>query len=238
MDLSLINGYRGLRIPQRWGIVLLVCAVALYLAAAVSLTVEASDHDALEGDVAVATAVQDTSAPGLSTIVHSLNWFGKPIPLAVLAGCISVALVFTRRPWEALLVLPTTFSHAINHFLKVTAESPRPTEQYVRITDPSAGFGFPSGHTMATVVFCCVIAYVAWRVINHRTLRLAVQALAVAIVFGIGFSRIYSGAHWPSDVLGGVMWGMFYTAIMVAIFHRARPMAQCRRREAIVPVRA
>jgi undecaprenyl-diphosphatase len=129
-----------------------------------------------------------------------------------------------RRPWEALLVLPTTFSHAINWFLKAAAESPRPTAQHVRITDPSAGFGFPSGHTMATVVFCGVIIYLAWRVIDHRQLRLAVQALAVAVVLGIGFSRIYSGAHWPSDVLGGIMWGAFYTAIMVVIFHRFRPM--------------
>lgn len=223
-----MNVIRGLRIPPHWGIVLVVCAAALYLAAAVSLTIEAADHDTIDGDMAVATLVQNASAPGLNDVVHSLNWFGKPIPLAVLAGAISLGLLFMRRPWEAFLLLPTTFSHAINWFLKAVAESPRPTAEQVRITDPSSGFGFPSSHTMAVVVFCGIVVYLAWRVIDHRQLRYGIQALALAVVLGICFSRIYSGAHWPSDVLGGVMWGTFYTTIMVVIFHRVRPMPRLR----------
>lgn len=219
------------RVPRRWVLVFVALAVVVYLAATVSLTVEASEDATLEGDIAVATAVQRISLPGVDVAVEALNWLGKPIPLAVLAGGIALGLLALRRPAEALLVLPTTFSHAVNWALKQAAESPRPTPDVVRVTDQAHGFGFPSGHTMATVVFCGVVLYLAWRLIPQRTLRLAVQGLALAVVAGMGLARIYSGAHWPSDVLGGVLWGSFYTALLVLLFHRVRP--GCPRRELV-----
>ena len=76
---------------------------------------------------------------------------------------------------------------------------------------------------MATVVFCGVIIYLAWRLISYRPARMVVQFAAAAIVIGICFSRIYSGAHWPSDVLGGYLWGAFYTGAIVLLFHRVQP---------------
>lgn len=213
-----------LRLPRHWAVLMIVCALSLYVAATVRLTVEAAEHEILEGDVAVTNTVQDVSAPGVIPIVEFLNWVGRPVPLAVLTVVISVGLFAVRRRAEALLILPTTATHAVNYILKAAAESPRPTPDVVRVTDPASGFGFPSGHTMAIVVFCGVVLYIAWRVIENRPLRLTVQALAVFAILGMGFSRIYSGAHWPSDVLGAYLWGTFYTLILILIFHKVRPL--------------
>ena len=215
-----------LRLPRHWAVLVILCALALYVTATIRLTVEAAEHEVLEGDVAVTNTVQDVSAPGVIPVVEFLNWVGKPIPLAALTLIIAAGLFAVRRHAEALLILPTTATHAVNYVLKSAAESPRPTPDIVRVSDQAAGFGFPSGHTMATVVFCGVVLYLAWRLIEHRPLRMVVQALSVFAILGMGFSRIYSGAHWPSDVLGAYLWGTFYTLLLIFVFHKVRPMTQ------------
>lgn len=215
---------KWLRMPGYWAVLIIVCSLSVYVAATVRLTVEAAEHDALEGDLMVASTVQNVAAPGVVPVVEFLNWVGKPIPLTVLTVVIAIGLFAVRRRAEALLILPTTATHAINHVLKTAAESQRPTPDVMRVTDPSSGFGFPSGHTMAAVVFCGIVLYLAWHLIENRPLRLLVQSLSVFAILGMGFSRIYSGAHWPSDVLGAYLWGAFYTVLLILVFHKARSL--------------
>lgn len=200
---------------------LLVIIVSIVLT--FQLSVEAAEEETMSGDVLVSTWVQQASVPGVEYLVDSLNWIGRPIPLALVTGLVAIGLMSRRRYAEAILVLPATGTHAVNAILKNVIQSPRPTDGQVRIQDQAAGFGFPSGHTMAVVVFCGVIAYLAWRLIERRRYQYAVHAIAVLAIVGIGFSRIYSGAHWPSDVLGGYLWGAFYTSLMVLFFHRMQP---------------
>lgn len=215
---------RSLR--QSYGLagLLTLSVIIVSLVVTVQLSVEASEHETMSGDMLISTWVQRLSIPGVDYLVEILNWIGQPIPLALLAGVLAVALMARRRYAEAILVLPATGTHAVNALLKNVVQSPRPTEQQVRIQDHASGFGFPSGHTMAVVVFCGVIAYLAWRLIERRRYRYIVHAVVALAVVGIGFSRIYSGAHWPSDVLGGYLWGTFYTVALVLLFHRLQPL--------------
>ena len=215
---------RSLR--QSFGLAGLLTLFVIFVSVFITLqlSVEAAEEETISGDVMVSNWVQRASIPGVEYLVELLNWIGRPIPLALLTGIVAVGLMSRRRYAEAILVLPTTATHAVNALLKNVIQSPRPTDEYVRIQDQAAGFGFPSGHTMAVVVFCGVIAYLAWRLIEHRRLRYGVHALVALVVIGIGFSRIYSGAHWPSDVLGGYLWGIFYTGLLVLFFHRIQPL--------------
>lgn len=196
-----------------------VVLLAAILLAAIILTDEAAGGNVLRDDLVVASWVQAVTVPGVGRTVGLLNWLGSTWPLAGLTATIALALAARRRWAEALLVLPALAVYAVNWLLKDVARSPRPTEDYVRISDPSAGFGFPSGHTMAMVVVAGLLIYVAWRVIERPLVRMGVQASVVVLAVGMGFSRIYSGAHWPSDVLGGVLWGTLYTALIVVAFH-------------------
>jgi undecaprenyl-diphosphatase len=210
----------------------IICVSVIFT---LSLSVEAAASETVTGDVAVSQWVQQVSLPGVGYAVGILNWIGRPIPLAALTGIVAIALFARRRYGEAILVLPTTFTHAVNFVLKDIVQSPRPTNDYVRISDQATGFGFPSGHTMAIVVFCGVMTYIAWRLIACPKRRCIVYALVALAVVGIGFSRIYSGAHWPSDVLGAYLWGTFYTVALVLVFHRLRPVSPAGAESAFQP---
>ncbi|MEX2314374.1 MAG: phosphatase PAP2 family protein [Thermomicrobiales bacterium] len=190
----------------------------------VQLSVEAAEEETISGDVMVSGWVQRATVPGVGYVVEFLNDIGRPIPLALITGIVASGLLSRGRYAEAILILPATGTHAVNALLKNVIQSPRPTDGHVRIQDHAAGFGFPSGHTMAVVVVFGVIAYLAWRLIDHRQLQYAIHAVVVVAIVGIGFSRIYSGAHWPTDVLGGYLWGAFYAGILVLLFHRLRPL--------------
>jgi undecaprenyl-diphosphatase len=208
---------------------LTLCVIVASVVLTLQLSVEAAEEETVSGDVLVAGWVQRMSVPGVDNLVELLNWIGRPIPLAVLTGLVAVGLMSRRRYAEAILILPATGTHAINAILKNIIESPRPTNEHVLIRDHAAGFGFPSGHTMAVVVFCGVVAYLAWRLIERRRYQYVVQAAVALAIVGIGFSRIYSGAHWPSDVLGGYLWGAFYTGAIVLLFHRVQPRSTANR---------
>jgi undecaprenyl-diphosphatase len=209
-----------------------LCVIIASVVLTFRLSVEAAEEETISGDVLVASWVQTMSIPGIEYLVEFLNWIGRPFPLAMLTGIIAVGLMSRRRYAEAILILPATGTHAVNAVLKNIIQSPRPTTEHVTIHDHAAGFGFPSGHTMAVVVFCGVVAYLAWRLIDRRRYQYAVHAVVALAIVGIGFSRIYSGAHWPSDVLGGYLWGAFYTGAIVVLFHRVRPQA------AVTPIHA
>jgi undecaprenyl-diphosphatase len=220
---------RSLR--QSYGLagLLTLCVIVASIALTFQLSVEAAEEETVSGDVLVSSWVQRASVPGIEYLVEFLNWIGRPIPLAMLTGIVAVGLMSRRRYAEAILILPATGTHAVNAILKNVIQSPRPTNEYVTVHDHAAGFGFPSGHTMAVVVFCGVVAYLAWRLIERRRYQYAVHAIVALAVVGIGFSRIYSGAHWPSDVLGGYLWGAFYTGAIVLLFHRVQPRSTANR---------
>jgi undecaprenyl-diphosphatase len=205
--------------------VLVLLAACAYLLATVALTVEAAEDDVLTGDVTVAHHIQDTNFSGVADIVDALNRAGQAGPLVVLAILIAAGLVATRHYSESLLMVSAVCVHAINYTIKHIAASPRPTPDLVRVTDHASGFGFPSGHAMATAVYFGIIIYLAWRRVRPRALRLAIQSVAALLILGIGFSRVYTGVHWPSDVLGGYLWGALYAVIVIVVFDRLCPIA-------------
>ncbi|MDA0799422.1 MAG: phosphatase PAP2 family protein [Chloroflexi bacterium] len=96
--------------------------------------------------------------------------------------------------------------HATGWLLKLFVDRPRPpAEALIRITSDFSGLGFPSGHAFqSTLVIGLLIGVAALRMRPGR-LRLATIGLLALLIVAIGFSRIYLGAHWPSDVLGGYL---------------------------------
>jgi undecaprenyl-diphosphatase len=116
---------------------------------------------------------------------------------------------------EAVLVLMTGLSAPIYSVLKLAVGRPRPTADLVRVFQAEAGNSFPSGHAFFAIVFWGLLGYFAYTRMQRRSLRLVTLSGLALIILLIGTSRVYLGAHWPSDVLGGYVIGaMLLTALI------------------------
>jgi undecaprenyl-diphosphatase len=91
-----------------------------------------------------------------------------------------------------------------NQLLKVLFHRARPD---VHRLIAETGFSFPSGHTMSACALYGAIVFLFWRHGATRFRRGLLLAFGALMIAGIGFSRIYLGVHYPSDVLGAMMAG-------------------------------
>jgi len=111
-------------------------------------------------------------------------------------------LVRGFRTEAVLLLVANLGSAALSPLAKLMSSRPRPSlEVAARITSPDS-FSFPSGHALSAMVLYTSLAMVAAG-LGHRRLQRALIALAVVMIPTIGFTRMYLGRHYPSDVVGG-----------------------------------
>ena len=144
-----------------------------------------------------------------------------------------LALAISLMVWvgraEALLVALTPLAPLVNLGLKELAARPRPDAALALLEE--TGYGFPSGHAVFAAAFLGTAIYALngisipgnsrW---HRRFLRIAQASLALLILV-IGASRVYLGVHWPSDVIGGFLFG----GLCVAALAIARRIIQKKR---------
>ncbi len=119
-----------------------------------------------------------------------------------------------RRRWMAAghWLAALAFGYALTELLGTTVDVVRPP-------NASSGFGFPSvSVTMATITFG-FFAVLIGRELPGRT-RVWPYLLSGVIVSLIGFARIYLGAHWLSDVIGGMLFGIFWLLVLGIAYRR------------------
>jgi undecaprenyl-diphosphatase len=201
----------------------LIVVMLVTVMLALPLSVLAAGDNVLQPDVAVTEEVQEVNAPGTSSTVTFLNELGSMPGLLAVSSAVAATLLYAGRRRDALFaMLPVATAQLANISLKLLFSSPRPTTDLVSVTDPSGGLGFPSGHTMTTVVVAGSLAFLVLRGVDCRWRRALVIGSAIVVALGMGFSRIYVGAHWPSDVLGAYLWGIAFTALMIMAYQASR----------------
>lgn len=82
------------------------------------------------------------------------------------------------------------------------------------------GYAFPSGHAMISLIFYGMIGYDFLRIVKRRWLKAFFSILTIIIIFLIGFSRIYLGVHWVSDVLAGWALGAAVLILLITFFNQ------------------
>jgi undecaprenyl-diphosphatase len=153
-------------------------------------------------DDTIRQAVHQTAAPWLTQLMIFLSLVGSVKFLTVLAAI--VVIVFLRLKWKrALILFLITMGGEIilSLTLKAFFQRARP-EAFFDYPLPGS-FSFPSGHALGSFCFFGILAWLITARIKTFRLKFLIWIFASLLVFFIGFSRIYLGVHFPSDVFAG-----------------------------------
>ena len=154
-------------------------------------------------------AIQQIHGPVLDNILRGITFAGEEQFYLVLIPFIVWCMEYS---FGAVMFVFFMLSYSLNVILKDVVQEPRPFELNPSVKLSQAdGYSMPSGHAQMAVV--------AWGAIAMRVRKTWFWIVAVAIMLLIGFSRVYLGVHFPTDVLAGWVIG----TILLLIYAFARP---------------
>jgi undecaprenyl-diphosphatase len=161
-------------------------------------------------DVSIFNMMQNVRNAPADELMVAITMLGDGVVMLALVVAM-IAWLLWRRAWRVAIAVGITFLAAkiFVPIMKLWLQTPRPVELYAF----SEMFGFPSGHTTTATVTFGMLAVLASRSLGRWGKSVVYAACGIAII-AIAYSRLYLGAHWLSDVLGG----FFFGAVMTAAF--------------------
>ncbi|WP_275560518.1 phosphatase PAP2 family protein [Streptomyces sp. 5-6(2022)] len=178
----------------------------------------------VDRDIAVAlhhSAVRDHGFTRANRVLT--DWFWDPWTMRALLA-VAVGWLLWRREWRLALWVAVTAAvgTALQQAVKAALDRERP--RWPNPVDSAHYAAFPSGHALtATVAFGLLLWLLTLHGAPAKWLRLMAAVGAVSVL-GVGFTRLYLGVHWPSDVLAGWLLGaaLVYGAIASYGYARSR----------------
>lgn len=172
------------------------------------------EKEVISFDVSIVNIIYALRTPSLTSAMLVITAFGSATAFTILSSIVFIYL-FKKKQKEAILFTLIFLSAAgLNLLLKIFFARPRPTLMPLVIEN---SYSFPSGHSMNSMVFYMMMTYFVYRNTKNIRLTALMTAVSIGIVGSIGFSRIYLGAHYPSDVLAGYATGILWCTIIIMI---------------------
>ena len=153
-------------------------------------------------DIAIIETVHRIDNPAMHRTMNVITQLGSHAGIATAAGLTALMMLRRGRKHDAWTVAVSTGgAMAINTILKNIFRRQRPRELARRIKLPKS-HSFPSGHSLLSAATYPIVAH---HLVENQSLpvQAIAHSLAGMIVLSVGFSRVYFGVHFPSDVLGG-----------------------------------
>jgi undecaprenyl-diphosphatase len=181
------------------------------------ITEDVIHHDPLTNfDLTLAAWLRAHSTPAGDRVAVAVSLVGSPVVMSTLA--IAGAAAFALRRRRILLAVWTAAfagGGVLDWMLKEIIRRPRPVGASAFLH--GASFSFPSGHAMGSLIGYGLLAYLlAVHGPVRRRARVAILVAAALLVLAIGFTRLYLGVHYFSDVVGGFAAGVVWLSVCVS----------------------
>jgi len=186
--------------------------VALALFTVLAIFVMLVGKPCFTWDARLSEAIQAAPwPPGFQSFMRVVSLAGDNVILAgvVVAGAAILLFGFGARREAIVVLVAVLVEQIVKVIVKEIVARPRPTAEegitiFIRAKEV---YSFPSGHTVHYVVFFGFLWYLTFRLVGARRLRWPLLAMLGVLIALVGLSRVYLGAHWPSDILGGYLLG-------------------------------
>lgn len=215
---ALASGTADRRLAVRLVLALVAACLAAVPVAVLAIVVKQAGGPVARLDMAVADALHGFAVAN-GWFVRVLDWIssvGHPTTFRLGATVAALWLLAVARPRLALWALVTTWGSALlGVLLKLLVERARPV-----LPDAVAradGYSFPSGHALGAFVGCAVLLLL-WLDMAAPSRRWIGWTAAGVVVASVCFARIGLGVHYLSDVLGGCLVGLGWTAATTIAF--------------------
>jgi undecaprenyl-diphosphatase len=190
-------------------------------------------------DVAVLRYIETHHSPLLDKAMIEITFLGTGLIVMTIVLVSGMFLWLTKHKHSALLlIVATAGAILLNGLLKAGFDRPRP--QVFEWGQHTVSSSFPSGHAMSAATVYMTVAYLAARLQRRHISRVLTLIAAVIVVVLIAISRLYLGVHYPSDVAAGVLIGIAWAALCMAmleatLLYGRRRSARMRAAEAPTP---
>jgi membrane-associated phospholipid phosphatase len=186
---------------------------------------------AIDTYLVVANDVLPFDVP-IARFIQQLNWGPVVYPMElinasagiwqVLIGAVAVVGLFIWERRAGWLMLIGSISSLLDNIIKLIISRQRPPADLIHILSPTTGFSFPSGHAVFFTWMAFMIA-VSLAPKIRPVFRPVMWALVVVVIVLTCIARVWAGAHWPSDVIGGVLLGIGWSAFVLWLPERWLP---------------
>jgi len=184
----------------------------------------AHQYSRFPGDLEVAEWLQGINLPLFRPTMEAIDAMGSRLVIPLAVSLCALFLWAIRRRSEAFFVSMTLVVYWFTLVIKVAVDRPRPLELDTGVATwyLVPGPAFPSGHVMHFVLFYGLLLYLMPTLIKNRRARLILQVFLGSTILLVGPSVVYTGRHWPSDVLGGYIVGGFFLAALIWGYERCK----------------
>lgn len=187
------------------------------------LAEEVHEGETLRFDEHVRDVIHAHATPALTSAMPFFSRVGSPSVMTLLS-IVSFLILWCERWRRAAILLAITFADAglIDEVLKLSFRRARP-DAYFDYPEPHS-FSFPSGHAMFAFCFFGTLASLVTARLESTRVEVFVWGAAAVLIALIGFSRIYLGVHYPTDVIGGYIAAFIWVAAVTIgdRWHRSR----------------
>ena len=169
-------------------------------------------RDTLTFDTVVCEFIYGLRSESLTIFFTVITYLGNWQTVTLIC-CLLLLLPQMRIPFGIPLSVSAILATSIQKALKMSFHRARP-ELAIHLIN-QGGYSFPSGHSFTNFIFYGMVIFLCRQKIKNGTIANLITVLLSCLIFLIGFSRIYLGVHFPTDVLGG--WALGLCVLLVFI---------------------
>ena len=189
-------------------IIIISIATLLFTTLAILVITESSIHF----DTQIHSYILNIRNEKLTSILNFItNFAGASFLLAL---CVILLIIIKNKKIPLYMLINLTCAFLTNETAKNIFKRSRPIG--INLIEET-GLSFPSGHSMVGLAFYGFIIYLIYKLISNKRKKQLFTIILSIIILLIGFSRIYLGVHYFTDVIGGFLLGIIYLTIYINI---------------------